>query len=115
MTKPIARDPIYRRRGHKQTPLRFDGRFQVVRQCRHYHCRNRVGTSYSQTAILIRRRPTAPRAVLKDAVGSGARVRGSIARHHYDCFARRNLRFKIVKRHPTCTRTVQQIDEVIVS
>src|ERR1700722_15536553 len=56
----------------KVRSCKYLGQFQVVRQCRHYHYRNRGGASHSQTATLIWRRPTAPRAIPQGLVRHGA-------------------------------------------
>ena len=70
-----------------------------------YHCRYRAGASYSQTAVLIWRRPTALRAVVKDAVGSSARVRVLIVRTLLRLFCAMEIEIVNVKCDPICTRT----------
>jgi hypothetical protein len=71
MTKPIVRDPIYRRRRFDAEIIELCVRWS---ECGHYLGRNRACPSDSEEAILLRARSLSEFRVAKANLGSSARV-----------------------------------------
>src|SRR5271154_1163381 len=83
-----------------QTPMRLDGRLQVIQECGHNVGRNRARPSDSQEAIFARARPISEFRITQADLGTSTRVSSLPERESRTCRFGLNLRRKPKCRAP---------------